>query len=52
MFTPVYKYFKKTADSDHFPVWKTKGLSNESIEPPTAFNITLDPTLNDIKTKV
>ena len=41
VFQPVYSYFKRIATSDHISVWKSEGLSNESIKPPAASNYNL-----------
>ena len=48
----VYKYFKTIANRDYISVWKSKGLSNESIKPPAASNISLSPALYHINNKL
>ena len=35
IFQPVYKYFKTITNTDYISSWKSKGLSAESIKPPT-----------------
>ena len=47
----MYKYFKKTDCSDHFSAWESKGLSDESINPPTISDNSLAPSLKYIGTK-
>ena len=31
IFQPVYKYFKTVTDTNYISLWKSKGLSDESI---------------------
>ena len=45
VFQPVNKYFR-IGNSDYVLSWKSKGLSAESIKPPSAPNIFLSPLLN------
>ena len=40
------------ANTNHISAWKSKGLSDESINSPAASNDSLDPVLHYIKTKV
>ena len=40
------KYLKTSDSSDYVLSWTSKGLSNESIKPPSAPNYFLTPTLN------
>ena len=35
VFQPVNKYFKVITNTDYVSSWKSKGLSAESIKPPT-----------------
>ena len=51
IFQPMYKYFK-TTNSDYILSWISKGLSNESITPPSAANNFLTPSLNYLGTKI
>ena len=51
VFQPIYKYFK-TDSSYHISSWTSKGLSNESITPPSAANNFLTPSLNYLGTKI
>ena len=52
VFQPVYKCFKKIADSDYISAWKPKGLPDESIKPlPATSNNNLAPQSNYISTK-
>ena len=46
----VLKYFKKKGN--HILAWKPKLLSNESVTPHAASNISLGPSLNLFKTKL
>ena len=48
------KYFKLnsvTGAADYVLSWQSKGLSNESIKPPTTFDNSLNPELNCYGTK-
>ena len=40
IFQPIYRYFK-TSNSDYVLSWISKGLSNDSITPPSVPNIFL-----------
>ena len=51
VFQPIYKYFK-TDSSYHISSWTSKGLSNESITPPSAATNFLTPLLNYLGTKI
>ena len=49
MLQPINKYFAKICNSFHIPVWKSKGLSDETIKPPPATSANgLVPSLNNI----
>ena len=50
VFLPMSKYFK-IGNSDYILSWKSKGLSAESITPPSAPNNFLNPSLNYLGTK-
>ena len=41
----MYRYFKKNDNTDHISEWKSKGLSDEIIKPPTSNN-SLAPKLS------
>ena len=54
VFLPMGKYFKFNSVPgviDRVLSWKSKGLSNESIKPPTTSNNSLNPELNYYGTK-
>ena len=51
VFQPINRYFKVIANTDYVSSWKSKGLSAESIKPPTASNNSLAPVLNYYGTK-
>ena len=51
LFQPINKYFKLIANTDYISSWKSKGLSAESIKPPTASNNSRAPVLNYYGTK-
>ena len=51
VFQPMSKYFK-IGNSDYVLSWKSKGLSAESITPPSAPNNFLNPSLNYLGTKI
>ena len=44
LFQLIKKYFKTINNTDYVLEWKSKGLSDESINPPSASNIFLDPS--------
>ena len=53
VFQPKRKYFKRVSNTNnHILPWKSKGLSDESIKPPsTRFN-KLNPLLYYVSTKI
>ena len=51
VFQPINKYFKSITNSNYILSWISKGLSNESIKPPSAPNNFLTPSLNYLGTK-
>ena len=46
VFQPINRYFKVIANTDYVSSWKSKGLSAESIKPPTTSDYSLTPVLN------
>ena len=52
VFQPISRYFKIIANTDYVSSWKSKGLSNESITPPTTSNNSLTPALSYYGTKI
>ena len=55
VFQPINRYFKVIANTDYVSSWKSKGLSAETIKPPTTSDNSLTPTLNyhdDLKVRV
>ena len=52
VFQQMHNYFKIASDTPSIILsWKSKGLSDESIEPPTTPNKIINPSLNFIGTK-
>ena len=51
VFQPINRYFKVIANTDYVSSWKSKGLSAESIKPPTTSDNSLTPALNYYGTK-
>ena len=54
VFLPMGKYFKLNSvvnTTDYASSWQSKGISNESIKPPTTTNSSLTPELNYYGTK-
>ena len=51
IFQPVYKYFKFITNTNYISSWKSKGLSDESIKPPTTSDNSLTPALSYYGTK-
>ena len=52
VFQPMYRYFKMITNTDYISSWKSKGLSNESIKPPTTSDNSLNPRLSYYGTKI
>ena len=57
VFQPIVRYFKVNTitNTDYVSSWKSKGLSAETIKPPTTSDNSLTPTLNyydDLKVRV
>ena len=52
VFQPMYKYFKKISTTDDISEWRSKGLSDEIIKPPTTSDNNLAPALNYIGNKI
>ena len=48
---PLNKYFKVIANTDYVSSWKCKGLSSESIKPPTTSDYSLTPVVSYYGTK-
>ena len=47
------RYFKTVNNTNnHILLWKSKGLSDESIKPPSTSNNILNPLLNYVITKI
>ena len=46
VFQSINKYFKLITNTNYVSSWKSKGLSSESIKPPTTSSNSLTPTLN------
>ena len=52
VFQPMYRYFKMITNTDYISSWKSKGLSAESIKPPTRSDNRLTPALSYYGTKI
>ena len=48
IFQPVHRYFKTVTNTNYISSWKFKGLSVESIKPPTTSHNSLTPELSYI----
>ena len=46
VFQPMYRYFFKIDNTDYVLSWKSKGLPNEAIKPPTTSENSLAPALS------
>ena len=46
IFQAVYRYFKTVTNTNYISLWKSKGLSTESIKPPTISDNSLAPELS------
>ena len=51
VFQPINRYFKVIANTDYVSSWKSKGLSAETIKPPTTSDNSLTPALSYYGTK-
>ena len=51
VFQPLNKYFKVISNTDYVSSWKSKGLSAETIKPPTTSDNSLTPAVNYCSTK-
>ena len=51
-FQPMYRYFKVIVNAKNISEWKSKGLSDESIKPPSTSDTSLSPLINDLYNKV
>ena len=51
VFQPINKYFKVITNTDYVSSWKSKGLSAETIKPPTTSDNSLTLTLSYSGTK-
>ena len=47
----MYRYFERIGNSNYISSWKSKGLSDESIQPSSEPNNILDTSLNYLGTK-
>ena len=47
----MYRFIKVITNTDYISSWKSKGLSAESIKPPTTSDNSLNPALNYYGTK-
>ena len=52
VFQPISRYFKIVTNTDYVSSWKSKGLSDESITPPTTSGNSLNPALSYYGTKI
>ena len=52
VFQPMSKYFTMFTNTDHISSWKSEGLSNESIKPPTTSDTSLAPSLDYYGNKI
>ena len=48
----MYRYFKTINSVDNISEWKSKGLSNESINIPSTSNSSLNPLLDYVNAKI
>ena len=51
VFQPMYRYFKMITNTDYISSWKSKGLSAESIKPPTTSDNSFTSALSYYGTK-
>ena len=48
----MYRYFKVIVNAKNISEWKSKGLSDESIKPPSTSDTSLSPLINYLYNKV
>ena len=48
----MYRYFKVIANAKNISEWKSEGLSDESIKPPSTSDTSLSPLINCLDNKV
>ena len=48
----MYRYFRKTGNTERISSWKSKGLLDEIIKPPTTSDNSLAPALRYIGNKI
>ena len=51
VFQPIHRYFKVIANTRYISEWKSKGLSEESIKPPTSDN-SFSPLIDYLGNKI
>ena len=52
VFQPMCRYFTIITSTDYISLWKSKGLSAESIKPPTTSDNSLAPSLDYYGNKI
>ena len=53
VFQPIYRYFKVIANAKYISEWKSKGLSDESIKPPSSTSDnSLSPLIDYLDNKI
>ena len=48
----MHRYFTLITNTNHISSWKSKGLSDESIKPPTTSDNSLAPAINNYGNKI
>ena len=52
IFQPLYRYFKTVTNTNYISSWKSRGLSAESIKPPTTCDNILTPELSYVDYRI
>ena len=52
VFQPINRYFKVIANTLYISSWKSKGLSDETINPPATSDNSLTPLINYLGNKI
>ena len=52
VFQPMYRYFKVIANTKYISEWKSEGLSDKSIKPPSASDNSLAPLTDYLGDKI
>ena len=52
VFQPIQRYFTLITNTNHISLWKSEGLSDESIKPPSTSDNSLAPAINNYSSRI